>query len=124
MPVAGLCGSSSLQRRLAKAIEFKTANGTPRFLMACMNFPSTMRLHFTMRTNSVIVDPDTGEVLASERARIAELEISEVKKNVSKARLIGDLEIKLEVGDEVEPQAGKIIVGKINLRQSRQLLFG
>lgn len=57
-----------------------------------------------------IVDPDTGEVLASERARIAELEISEVNKNVSKARLIGDLEIKLEVGDEVEPQGGNVIV--------------
>ena len=57
-----------------------------------------------------IVDPDTGEVLASERARIAELEISEVNQKVSKARLIGDLEIKLEVGDEVEPQGGKIIV--------------
>ena len=53
-----------------------------------------------------IVDPDTGEVLASERTRIAELEISEVNKNVSKTRLIGDLEIKLEVGDEVEPQGG------------------
>ena len=57
-----------------------------------------------------IVDPDTGEVLASERARIAELEISEVNKNVSKARLIGDLEVRLEVGDEVEPQGGKLIV--------------
>ena len=54
-----------------------------------------------------IVDPDTGEVLASERTRIAELEISEVNKNVSKTRLIGDLEIKLEVGDEVEPQGGQ-----------------
>ena len=53
-----------------------------------------------------IVDSDTGEVLASERTRIAELEISEVNKNVSKTRLIGDLEIKLEVGDEVEPQGG------------------
>lgn len=57
-----------------------------------------------------IVDPDTGEVLASERARIAELEISEVNKSISKARLIGDLEIKLEVGDAVEPQGGKLIV--------------
>ena len=57
-----------------------------------------------------IVDPDTGEVLASERARIAELEISEVNQKVSKARLIGDLEIKLEVGDEVELQGGKLIV--------------
>ena len=57
-----------------------------------------------------IVDPDTGAVLASERARIAELEISEVNQKVSKARLIGDLEIKLEVGDEVELQGGKLIV--------------
>ena len=57
-----------------------------------------------------IVDPDTGKVLASERARIAELEISEVNQNVSKARLIGDLETKLEVGDQVEPQEAKLIV--------------
>lgn len=57
-----------------------------------------------------ILDPDTGKVLASERARIAELEISEVNQNVSKARLIGDLEIKLEVGDEVEPKGGKLVV--------------
>ena len=57
-----------------------------------------------------ILDPDTGKVLATERARIADLVISEVNQNVSKARLIGDLEIKLKVGDEVEPQGVKPIV--------------
>ncbi len=57
-----------------------------------------------------ILDPDTGEVLASERARIAELEISEVNEKICKAKLIGDLEIKLEVGDEVEPQGSQVIV--------------
>lgn len=57
-----------------------------------------------------IVDPQTGKVLASERARIAELVITEVHENVSKAKLIGELEVKLEVGDEVEMQDGQLIV--------------
>lgn len=57
-----------------------------------------------------ILDPDTGAVLASERARIAELQISEVSGKISKAKLIGDLEIKLEVGDEVEPQGSEVVV--------------
>lgn len=62
------------------------------------------------RGTGEIFDPDTGKVLASERARIAELEILEVNQNVSKARLIGDLEIKLKVGDEVEPKEVELIV--------------
>lgn len=57
-----------------------------------------------------IVDPDTGKVLASERPKIAELEVTEVNESVSKARLSGDLEVKLEVGDEVEPQGSKLVV--------------
>ncbi len=62
------------------------------------------------RDDGVILDPDTGEVLANERARIAELEISEVSQRVSKAKFTGDFEVKLEVGDVVEPQRTKVIV--------------
>lgn len=57
-----------------------------------------------------ILDPDTGKVLATERAKIAELVITEIKENVSKARLAGDLEVKLEIGDLVEPQGTRLII--------------
>ncbi|MCA9140913.1 MAG: hypothetical protein KDB00_29280 [Planctomycetales bacterium] len=49
-----------------------------------------------------IVDPDTGEVLATERPKIAELTVVEVDQLYSKARLLGDLEVNLQIGDEVE----------------------
>ncbi len=57
-----------------------------------------------------IVDPDTGNVLASERPRIAELEVTEINENISKAKMIGDFEVKLEVGDEVEPAVTPLVV--------------
>lgn len=57
-----------------------------------------------------IVDPDTGNVLASERPKIAELEVTEINENISKAKMIGDFEVKLEVGDEVEPAVTPLVV--------------
>ncbi|MBL8811622.1 MAG: hypothetical protein JNM43_15740 [Planctomycetaceae bacterium] len=62
------------------------------------------------RNEGDIVDPDTGKVLAAERPKIAELEITEVSENVSKAKLLGDLEVKLQVGDEVELPQSRLVV--------------
>jgi len=62
------------------------------------------------RNEGDIVDPDTGKVLATERPKIAELEVTEVNDTVSKAKLIGELEVKLQVGDEVELPQTRLIV--------------
>lgn len=57
-----------------------------------------------------IIDPDTGAVLASESAKIAELEVTEVNEKISKGRLTGDFEVKLEIGDEIEPISAPPVV--------------
>ena len=54
------------------------------------------------RPEGDVIDPDTGAILATERPRIAEIEAVEVNEKVSKAKLIGSLEVKLEIGDEVD----------------------
>jgi len=54
------------------------------------------------RNEGEIVDPDTGKVLAVERPKIAELEVVEVSDSYSKAKITGDLEAKIKVGDEIE----------------------
>jgi TolB-like protein len=55
------------------------------------------------RGKTDIKDPDTGELLGTQRRRVAKLEAIEVSDKLTKAKLIGDLEITLEVGDAVEP---------------------
>lgn len=54
------------------------------------------------RGSGQIVDPDTGAVLGSQQRRIARLTIAETQERFSKARLLGDLEVQLQVGDQVE----------------------
>ena len=60
------------------------------------------------RVKDEIKDPDTGEVLARERPRIAKVSVVEVQEKVSKVRLTGDLEVMLAVGDEVETGQGDL----------------
>jgi TolB-like protein len=50
-----------------------------------------------------IKDPDTGEVLGKQRKKVAKLEAIEVNEKLTKAKMIGDLETMLQVGDVVEP---------------------
>lgn len=59
------------------------------------------------RKKSEIKDPETGDVLAIERPKIAELKVTEVNAKFSKAKITGDLEVTLEVGDEVEKSTGQ-----------------
>lgn len=58
---------------------------------------------FIMRGSGEIRDPDTGEILGSRSRKVAKIEITEVREKLSKARLSGDLEVKLEVGDQAVP---------------------
>ncbi|WP_182866723.1 hypothetical protein [Stieleria mannarensis] len=55
------------------------------------------------RNEGEIKDPVSGEVMAVERPKIAELQVIEVQKKYCKAKLVGNLEPELQVGDEVEP---------------------
>ena len=62
-----------------------------------------------------IVDPGTKKVIARERPHIAQLEVIEVQDAFSKAKLIGDLEVKLQVGDEVETIPRRVVVAVLPL---------
>jgi TolB-like protein len=55
------------------------------------------------RAASEVKDPATGEVLGHQRRMIARLEAISVEDKLTKAKLKGDLEIELKVGDVVEP---------------------
>lgn len=56
------------------------------------------------RKGTEIVDPDTNKVIAVERPKVGVLEVTEVNKDFSKAKSVGELEVALQRGDEVEPQ--------------------
>ncbi|TWT97502.1 hypothetical protein [Neorhodopirellula pilleata] len=56
-----------------------------------------------------IVDPETGKVLATERPKIAELTVVEVDQLYCKARMAGDIEVALRVGDEVDVDSRVVV---------------
>lgn len=62
-----------------------------------------------------IKDPATGKVIAQERPKIAQIQVSEVQEAYSKAKLIGNMETQLAVGDEVETTPLKVSVAVIPL---------
>ena len=47
-------------------------------------------------------NPDTGEVLGTQRRLVAKVTVTESKEKVSRVKLAGDLEIELKVGDDVQ----------------------
>lgn len=55
------------------------------------------------RGETEINDPDSGKVLGKQKRKIAKLEAISVEDKLTKAKMIDDLEITLEVGDIVEP---------------------
>ena len=57
------------------------------------------------RGSGELKNPDTGEVLGTQRRLVARVTVTEAKEKVSRVKLAGDLEIELKVGDMVE--AGK-----------------
>jgi hypothetical protein len=59
------------------------------------------------RVKEEIKDPDTGEVLARERPRIAKVKVTEVQEKLCKVRIAGELEVSLEIGDEVTSGDGE-----------------
>ena len=58
---------------------------------------------FVYRGETEIKNPETGEVIGRQSKRIGRITIIEVNDKLSKAKLVGDLEIELQVGDRVEP---------------------
>jgi len=57
----------------------------------------------------------TKKVIARERARIGQVVVTEVQDAFSKAKLVGDMEVKLNVGDEVESMPLKVSVAVVPL---------
>ena len=70
---------------------------------------------FVYRGAGEVKDPVTGEVLGSQRRRIARLVATETRERYCKAKLQGDLEIALQVGDEVEPTTVKNAIAVLPL---------
>lgn len=62
------------------------------------------------RMGETIVDPDTNKVIASERSRIATIEVIDAREKFSKAKLTGNFEVKLDVGDLAELPATQMRV--------------
>ena len=58
---------------------------------------------FVFRESGEIKDPDTGDILASQKRRIAKLTVIGVEDKVARARMVGDFDVELKVGDGVEP---------------------
>jgi len=50
-----------------------------------------------------IKDPDTGKILGQQRRKIATLHAVEVEQQLTKCKLIGDLDIPIELGDVAQP---------------------
>jgi FlgO protein len=63
------------------------------------------------RNAEEVIDPDTKKVLTRERQKLAKLQVLDVAKEYSKAKLLGDLELPLAIGDEVELPADKLRIG-------------
>lgn len=98
---------SKLQRSEEKPVVGKIAQINDGVIYINLGSGNSLAVgeHLTVfRSEGQVKDPDTGKVLGSERSRIAEIELTEVKSGYSKGKMTGDLETKLRVGDEVETQ--------------------
>ena len=62
------------------------------------------------REGEEVLDPDTKEVLTKERHKLAKIRVVEVARTYSKARMVGDLEVPLKIGDEVESSPEKLLI--------------
>src|SRR5258708_2813253 len=54
------------------------------------------------RANGELKNPETGEILGTQRRLVARVTVTEAKEKVSRVKLAGDLEIELKLGDEVQ----------------------
>jgi hypothetical protein len=62
-----------------------------------------------------ITDPITRKVIGRERSRIGQVQVTEVQDTYAKSKLLGDLEVKLASGDEVETMPLKVSVAVVPL---------
>lgn len=65
------------------------------------------------RGEQIIRDPDSGEVLGKQRRLVANLQPQKIDEKLSKAKLIGDLETELQVGDVVEFSGKSMVMAVI-----------
>ncbi|WP_231603007.1 FlgO family outer membrane protein [Neorhodopirellula pilleata] len=63
------------------------------------------------RNEGVIVDPESGAELGVDRRKVAELHVTEVNQEYSKAKITSELETELEFGDEVCAANKPMVVG-------------
>ncbi len=65
------------------------------------------------RGEQIIRDPDSGEVLGKQRRLVANLQPQKIDEKLTKAKLIGDLETELQVGDVVEFSGKSMVMAVI-----------
>lgn len=83
----------------------KIAKVTPQFVFVTIGSSDGIAAYQSLtvyRNKGEIKDPDTGEVLATERLKICDLKVADVSKKFLKARIESDFDVSLKVGDEVE----------------------
>ncbi len=91
----------------------KVAKVNPNFVYLTLGVDSGLAVGQELdvfRNSGDVIDPDTKAVLASDRQKIAKAQVTEVGKNYSKARMLGDIESELKVGDEVQLPSERIRV--------------
>ena len=111
--LATVCGWKIEQMASQEKPIGKIANLAPQTVYITLGEESQLRVGQSVnvfREANQIVDPDTGEVLGAERSKIAQMEVVEVQPKFCKAKLVGDLEVELKVGDLVEPAKHGMVV--------------
>jgi len=95
--------------RISKAINGPTtgkiAEVTPAMIYLTLGEKDGIEVGKTIsvfRDQGDLKDPDTGNVIGKKRSKLAKLEVTEVTDSYSKAKVLGDLEVELKVGDLVE----------------------
>lgn len=68
------------------------------------------------RNQGEIRDPDTNKLLGVERSKVGVIEITEVNQDLSKAKMVSELEVTLKSGDEVEEARTKLKVAVLPFR--------
>lgn len=108
----------------------KVVKVTPQVVYLSLGTEDGIRVDealLVFRDGEEVRDPDTGELLAREQKNLCELEVVEVLEKVCKAKIRGDFEVTLEVGDRVrplKPRDLKIALFPISLENGLQTNVG
>ena len=99
-----------IQRSVPRSRKGKIADVTPAAVYVTIgtgNGAEVGQKLLVLRDEGELRDPDTNEVIAKRRKRVAHLEVIEANRRYSKAKILGDLETELQIGDEVQSEVAE-----------------